>query len=290
MNKTLVLLAAGKGSRFGGLKQLQTFQPQNATLAEFAIWDALQAGFDHFVAIVSEETHSDFERIFQKLNLQNCSTCILQTCCEAPISSRTKPWGTGHALYCARHAIHTPFVIVNGDDFYGQSAYRLAAEFLERNSNDFALIGYPLGKTLSENGYVSRALCTLENHQVIALNECLNIQRINGKIVSTQDKKQTFLDDKALVSMNFWILQPSILEHLETAWGKFLEHLTDPLKQEFYLPVAIQNIAQKNSISIKLIENVSDHWLGITYANDVDKVQKTLLELTETHYYPKSFK
>lgn len=290
MNKTLVLLAAGKGSRFGGLKQLQTFQPQNATLAEFAIWDALQAGFDHFVAIVSEETHSDFEHVFQKLNLQNCSTCILQTCCEASISTRTKPWGTGHALYCARHAIHTPFVIVNGDDFYGQSAYRLAAEFLERNSSDFALIGYPLGKTLSENGYVSRALCTLENHQVVALNECLNIQRINGKIVSTHDKKQTFLDDKALVSMNFWILQPSILEHLETAWGKFLEHLTDPLKQEFYLPVAIQNIAQKNSISIKLIENVSDHWLGITYADDVDKVQKTLLKLTEAHYYPKSFK
>lgn len=290
MNKTLVLLAAGKGSRFGGLKQLQTFQPQNATLAEFAIWDALQAGFDHFVAIVSEETHNDFEHVFQKLNLQNCSTCILQTCYEEPISTRTKPWGTGHALYCARHAIHTPFVIVNGDDFYGQSAYRLAANFLERNSSDFALIGYPLGKTLSENGYVSRALCTLENHQVVALNECLNIQRIHGKIVSTQDKNQTFLDDKALVSMNFWILQPSILKYLEIAWRKFLECLTDPFKQEFYLPVAIQNIAQKNNISIKLIENVSDHWLGITYADDVDKVQKTLLDLTEAHYYPKSFK
>lgn len=293
MDKTLVLLAAGKGSRFGGLKQLHAFQPQNATLAEFAIYDALKAGFNHFVAIVSEETHTYFQNIFKKLNLQNCSECVLQGNAYVPPklqTKRQKPWGTGHAFLCACHAINSPFVIINGDDFYGPSAYRLAADFLDKEQHSFALVGYPLGKTLSECGSVSRALCSVQNHQVISLHEYLNIKETAGQITSIHNEKSTLLDANSIVSMNFWILQTSILKHIESSWESFLYNLENSETQEFYLPMAIQNIAKENNISIQLIENnTTEQWLGITYANDVPWVQENLNKMTRAGLYPQIF-
>ena len=286
--KTLVLLAAGKGSRFGGLKQLHRFQPQNATLAEYAIWDALQAGFDHFVAIVSEETQEEFYRIFKDMGVGDRSCCVLQNNTEN--ICRSKPWGTGHALYVARNSIHTPFIIANGDDFYGREAFYQAAEFLENNSKDFALVGYPLGGTLSPNGYVSRALCYTQENCICQLQECTQIERSSeGIILGYENARARVLDPQQWVSMNFWVLQSSVLPYLEKQWSLFLDQLQDPEKEEFYLPTAIQAIAQQNNISIRLLKNEKGDWQGITYAKDTDSMQQNILIWTHEHRYPSSF-
>lgn len=287
METTLVLLAAGKGSRFGGLKQLHTFQPQQATLAEYAIFDAKQAGFNHFVAIVSEETKAEFESIFKKLHLENCSKCVLQP--KPDITNRTKPWGTGHALLSVKDYVKTPFVIVNGDDFYGNMAYRLAANFLKTNTKDFALVGYRLSETLSKNGYVSRALCTINTNRVTKLTEYTHIERQGNEVVHKTEVQTILLDKSAYVSMNFWVLQPNIFKHLENQWNLFLKDIKSIEKDEFYLPVAIQNIAKECNLSIHLLPNEESHWLGITYANDVVDAQKQLLQLTQQGSYPKNF-
>lgn len=285
---TLVILAAGKGSRFGGLKQLHTFQPQNATLAEFAIWDALQVGFDYFVAIVSEETKGYFETVFAKLHIADRSCCVVQKT-DSIFQNRTKPLGTGHALLSAVDVIHTPFVIVNGDDFYGREAYRLARTFSQNNKKDFALVGYPLRETLSENGYVSRGLCSTNGRCVLSIDEHTHIERIGDSIVSRVGEQMVELDPETFVSMNFWILQHSILQDLESRWQLFLKNLQDPQNDEFFLPNAIRDIATEKGIPIRLLKNFSGGWLGITYAGDVEKAQEVLLKKTASGIYPKVF-
>lgn len=286
---TLVLLAAGKGSRFGGLKQLHTFEPQGATLAEFALWDAWQHGFRNFVAVVSEETQEGFQEIFKKWGLEDRSTCILQEQNDSKTKqfSRQKPWGTAHALYSVRQHVHTPFVIINADDFYGRDAYHYAAQFLQTHKEDYALVGYPLGKTLSSNGSVSRAVCTLnEDHYVTHLQEYSHIEEKNGQIIGQLDDQSLGLDTNTFVSLNFWILQPSIFKPLEEKWNMFLEQLTDPQKDEFYLPVAIQSIAQDLNLNIHCLTNLNGHWLGVTYAQDAASVQNALADLTQEKQYP----
>ena len=287
MDITLVLLAAGKGSRFGGLKQLHTFLPQQATLAEYAIYDAQKAGFNHFVAIVSEETKADFENIFKKLNLQHCSECVLQP--QANLENRKKPWGTGHALLSVKNIVKTPFVIVNGDDFYGDNAYTLAAHFLNNNHQDFAMVGYRLSETLSENGYVSRALCALDNNHVTALTEHTHIEKQGDEIVDTANNNIVHLDKNAFVSMNFWVLQPRIFDYLQEEWDLFFNQIKCFEKEEFYLPVAIKNKEKKCNLAIQLLPNEGSHWLGITYANDVKIAQEKLLQQTHQGKYPPNF-
>lgn len=285
---TLVILAAGKGSRFGGLKQLHTFQPQDATLAEFAIWDALQAGFDHFVAIVNEQTQPYFDTVFKKMHIKDCACCVLQKTDEV-FANRTKPLGTGHALLSAAKAIHTPFIIVNGDDFYGREAYRLAKNFLQNHTKDFALVAYPLKETLSNQGYVSRGLCSVEGDRVVSINEHTHIERSGEDIVSKVGESAVILDPTTFVSMNFWILQHTVLHELAAKWNFFLKHLKDPLNDEFFLPNVIRDIAAEKEIPIRLLKNLSDSWLGITYAKDVKKTQEALLSKTSRGIYPKNF-
>lgn len=292
IDKTLVLLAAGKGSRFGGLKQIHRFQPQEATLAEFAIWDALQVGFNRFVAIVSEDTHEFFGAIFKKLNLNKVSQCVLQTQENVPADlckNRQKPWGTGHALLCIRHAVHSPFVVVNADDFYGRKAYQFASIFIDNNPVNFALVGYPLEKTLSHYGPVSRALCTIQNDTVIGLDEWTHIEKFEDKICGERDHKSIVLQKDTLTSMNFWILQPTIFDELQNQWELFLKHIHQSQTQEFYLPTAIQELAKEKEVAIKMLPNVDDVWLGITYPQDIMDTQQALLLLTQQGVYPQRF-
>ena len=285
---TLVILVAGKGSRFGGLKQLHTFQPQGATLAEYAVWDALQSGFDYFVAIVSEDTKDYFEGVFERMGIADRACCVLQKT-DKCFENRIKPLGTGHALLSAVDAIHTSFVIVNGDDFYGREAYRLAKTFLKNNKKDFALVGYPLKETLSDNGYVSRGLCSTNGSCVLSIDEHTHIERFGNEIISRVGENEEKLDPETFVSMNFWILQDFILRELKARWNAFLENLKDPQNEEFFLPNAIRDIAMKHGIPIRLLKNLSDSWLGITYAGDVEKAQAILFQKTASGVYPKKF-
>lgn len=299
--KTLVFLAAGRGSRFGGLKQLHRFQPQRAFLAEYALFDAWEAGFRHFIAVVSPDTQGAFQLLFKKLHLEAVSRCVLQTDGGIPQAwrnERIKPWGTGQALLTARAFIETPFVIVNGDDFYGRDAYRLAADFIDTNPSEAALVAYPLDTTLSPNGSVSHALCTVENDCVIRLDE-YNCERYDGRIVGkyknctsnedNTDSSTVVLDPKQPTSVNFFVLPQTILQPLKTQWEMFLSNVTDPKNDEFFLPTAIQAVLKHQSKALHLLTNPRGRWLGVTYAGDTEIVEKFLTEQTAAGSYPKTF-
>jgi UTP-glucose-1-phosphate uridylyltransferase len=289
---TLVLLAAGHGSRFGGLKQLHAFGEQKATLAEFAIFDALRNGCGRFIAVVNAETKAAFERIFHHMNLAEASCieqCIHDIPCNASVDirQRRQPWGTGHALWTVRDVVSTPFMIVNADDFYGPSAYHLGANYLAQESKHYGLVTYPLAKTLSSNGFVSRGLCAVdENDCVTHIRECtrigLNYQQI------TVNANEEILSPDTLVSMNFWILRPNIFDVLEELFIQFLKDTTDISTEEFYLPEAICSASKLLNVNLASIPNKYDAWLGVTYAKDVLKVNKALHDLTISKVYPKN--
>ena len=290
MELSLVLLGAGKGSRFGGLKQLKCFGPQEATLAEFAIYDAWQNGFRHFVAVVSPETRAGFESIFRHLHIENCSVCVEQQLSDLPVSlpetvlsQRLKPWGTAHALWCARRYVKTPFVVINGDDFYGRNAYALARKFFEKHEA-LGLVSYPLGKTLSDNGYVSRGICGVEAGKLSNICEYLNIERKGDKIVS----EGRCFDEDQPTSMNFWMLQPSIFEHLNRILENFVQSYGSDPKREIYLPTSILEVAQSAHVPIHCFQNTQDQWMGVTYTADVEHLNQSLAKLTDRQCYPSS--
>ncbi|MDR0646850.1 MAG: hypothetical protein LBF43_00235 [Puniceicoccales bacterium] len=289
---TLVLLAAGHGSRFGGLKQLHTFGEQKATLAEFAIFDALRNGCSRFVAVVNAETKVGFERIFHRMGLTEAS-CIEQCTHAIPrnasinVRKRQQPWGTGHALWTVRDIVSTPFMVVNADDFYGPSAYRLGTDYLARESKHYGLVTYPLAKTLSANGYVSRGLCAVdENAWVTHIRECKHIALNHRQI--TVNAGEEILSPDTPVSMNFWILRPNIFSVLEELFAQFLQKTTDILAAEFYLPEAICSASKLLNVNIASIPNKHDAWLGVTYAEDVSKVNEVLRDSTLSKGYPKN--
>ncbi|MDR0755725.1 MAG: hypothetical protein LBE99_02350 [Puniceicoccales bacterium] len=289
---TLVLLAAGHGSRFGGLKQLHVFGEQKATLAEFAIFDALRNGCGRFVAVVNGETIAGFERIFRRMSLAE-TFCIEQCTHDIPrdvsmdIRKRRQPWGTGHALWTIRDIVSTPFMIVNADDFYGPSAYPLGADYLAQESKHYGLVTYPLAKTLSPNGYVSRGLCTVdENAWVTHIRECTRIG-LNQQQITVNTSGEVLSPD-TLVSMNFWILRPNIFDVLEELLIQFLKETPDILTAEFYLPEAICEASKLLNVKIASIPNKYDAWLGVTYVEDVSKVNEALHDFTISKMYPKN--
>ena len=302
VEKTLVLLAAGRGSRFGGLKQLHRFRPQGAFLAEYTLFDAWEAGFRRFIAIVSPDTHEAFQTLFRKRHLDTVARCVLQTddgVPEAWRNGRTKPWGTGQALLAAGTFIKTPFAMVNGDDFYGYEAYRLAADFIDRRPAEAALVGYPLQTTLSPNGSVSRALCTVENNSITRLDEYV-CELQSGRIVGTRKSytsegacdtatSVTTLDPNQPTSLNFFVLPQTVLSLLKAQWENFLVNVSDPKNEEFFLPNAVQAIVRQQNKTLHLLMNIHGRWRGVTYAKDTEAVERVLTEQTVAGYYPKTF-
>lgn len=301
VEKTLVLLAAGRGSRFGGLKQLHRFRPQNSFLAEYAIFDALKAGFRRFVAIVSPDTHEAFQALFKERHLENVARCVLQTDDGVPQiwrNRRSKPWGTGQALVVAGTFIETPLVIVNGDDFYGREAYQLAADFIDQHPSEAALVAYPLEATLSPNGSVSRALCTVENNNVLRLeeytceiqgNEVIGKQKHSATTNTDNTKDTVVLDPQQPTSLNFFVLPQTILSPLKALWEQFLKNVTDLKNEEFFLPTAVQAVLKQQHKDLHLLNNTRGQWLGVTYAKDTEVVEKFLTEQTAAERYPQTF-
>ena len=309
VEKTLVLLAAGRGSRFGGLKQLHRFRPQEAFLAEYALFDAWEAGFRRFVAIVSSDTREAFQSLFKKRHLEDVARCVLQTDDGVPQkwrNERTKPWGTGQALLAAGAFIETPFVIANGDDFYGREAYQLAADFIDQHPSEAALVAYLLEATLSPNGSVSRALCIVENNCVTRLDEytCeIRGNKVVGKrkVCSSQILETpsagsadtadavVALEPKQPTSLNFFVLPKTILSPLKALWERFLSNVTDPKNEEFFLPTAVQTVLKQQHKDLHFLNNTRGRWLGVTYAKDTEVVEKFLTEQTAIGSYPKTF-
>jgi UTP-glucose-1-phosphate uridylyltransferase len=288
---TILLMAAGSGSRYGKLKQFDDLGPNGEFLMEFSIYDAIKNGFEHIVVITKSE-NQDFLKKYLTARIPNSIKLdvLVQKIDDIPKGSnfsgvRKKPWGTAHAVWTARDIINSPFVIINADDYYGQNAFKGAAEFIRTHKNDdsFALVGYKLEDTLSEFGTVSRGVCTLKDNYLKTIIERTKIIKKNGTIIDEDSTNR--LDPKSTVSMNFWICNPKIFEYTEPYFSSFLADPNNHQKNEIYLPFVAQEMMKNKLITVKVI-NSNSEWFGVTYYNDKDIAVKTLDKLVSEGKYP----
>ena len=288
---TLLLMAAGSGSRYGKLKQFDDLGPADEFLMEFSIFDALKNNFNHIVVITKAANQSFLESHLSNLLPSDVKLDVLvQEINDIPEgvfleTKREKPWGTAHAVWTARNVIKGSFVIINADDYYGQNAFEGAANFIKNNTsnNTFALVAYNLKNTLSKFGSVSRGVCEVENNHLKSIIERTQISEKESQIID-EDSGVT-LDPNAAVSMNFWICNPSIFTYIETYFSTFLENSDNLEKSEIYLPFVTQEMMENGHITVKVIEAQSD-WFGVTYYDDKDIAVQTLSELTQKGAYP----
>lgn len=289
---TLLLMAAGSGSRYGKLKQFDELGPGKEFLLEFSIYDAISYGFDHIV-LVTKEANKDFlkdylsDRLPKSLKLDVVVQDINDLPPNASIntSKREKPWGTAQAVWAARHVIDTDFVIINADDYYGKQAFEAAANFVKNNTskNTYALVGYSLKDTLSDYGSVSRGVCSADGEQLLSIEEHTKISIIEGEIVDTNSGRK--LNPDTIVSMNFWICNTSIFNYIETYFSNFLQVPENLDKSEIYLPFVAQEMMANGLIDINVIEANSD-WFGVTYYEDKAEAVSILRDLTNKKLYP----
>ena len=286
---TLLLMAAGSGSRYGKLKQFDDLGPNGEFLMEFAIYDAIQNNFEQIVVITKKENVSFLEEHLSSRLPKNIKLSVLaQELTDLPdgvtfTGERKKPWGTAHAVWTARNVIDGPFVVINADDFYGQAAYKKAAEFMKSDNKAYALLGYTLKNTLSEHGSVSRGVCEVEGNNLKSVQERLKLVQKEDKVIDEDTNLEFTGDEQA--SMNFWICRPSIFDKIESEFRLFLKDENRIANSELYIPLMIQEMLQANEIEVKCIPSGGD-WFGVTYASDKEKAMESLKEKTDSGKYP----
>ena len=293
---TLVILAAGMGSRYGGLKQIDSFSPEGDTIIDFSLYDALQAGFGKFVFIIRKSFEKEFKDIFnKKLEGKAEIAYVFQELENVPEKyinpERTKPWGTGHALLMTKDVVKENFAIINGDDFYGKEAFEVMAKSLSKkdmNSNDFNTMAYLLKNTVSDHGYVSRGECLVKDkNYLLDVTERTHIEKIDGKIIRKDDDGTYILiDGNTVVSMNFWGFTPRFFEFGGALFEKFLEMNKENLKAEFYIPNIVSEIVKSNRATVEVLKSDAQ-WFGVTYKDDKPIVQKAIEQLKNNSIYPK---
>ncbi len=294
---TLVILAAGMGSRYGGLKQIDAFTPEGDTIIDFSLYDALQAGFGKFVFIIRKSFEKEFKEIFnKKLEGKAEVAYVYQELENVPDKyinpERTKPWGTGHALLMAKDAVKENFAIINADDFYGKAAFEVMAKSLtEKNKEtyDFNTMAYLLKNTVSDHGFVSRGECEVnENGFLTAVTERTHIEKIDGQLMRKDDKGDFVpIDENVVVSMNFWGFTPKCFEFGSQLFEEFLEENKEDLKAEFYLPSIVNEILKSGKASVEVLKSDAK-WFGVTYKEDKEIVQKAIGELKKQNVYPRN--
>ncbi len=286
---TLLLMAAGKGSRYGKLKQFDGLGPNEEFLMEFSIYDALEVGFDHIV-VITQKSNVDFlrEHLESRLPSDIKIDVLAQELNDLPMGitageGREKPWGTAHAVWTARAVIEQPFVVINADDYYGKKAYEKAAAFIDNNQNGtYGLVAYTLSDTLSDFGSVSRGVCEQDGKKLTSVVERIKIEKQQDQIVDT-DSGIKFSGDE-LVSMNFWVCHPSIFSVIEEELRTFIEAGENLEKGEVYLPFVIQDMLQSGTTQVEVIPSES-HWFGVTYADDKETAVNYLSKMTDEGEY-----
>ncbi|MFX0555595.1 nucleotidyltransferase family protein [Maribacter sp. CXY002] len=285
---TLLLMAAGSGSRYGKLKQFDDLGPNGEFLMEFAIYDAIQNDFEQIVVITKKENVAFLEEhLSGRLPKHIKLNVLAQELTDLPSGvtfegERKKPWGTAHAVWTARNVINGPFVVINADDFYGQAAYKKAAEFMKTNESAYALLGYTLQDTLSEHGSVSRGVCEVNGDNLISVQERLKLIKVDDDIID-EDTNLKF-NGTEQASMNFWVCRPSIFNKIESAFRVFLNDEDRIANSELYLPFMIQEMLQAKEIEVKCIPSGGD-WFGVTYASDKEKAMESLQNKTKEGQY-----
>ena len=295
MKPTLLILAAGMGSRYGGLKQIEPVGPNGETILEYSVFDAIRAGFGKVVFVIRESFADDFKNRFEpKLNGKIEIEYVYQEIDKLPKGfklpeDREKPWGTGHAVLMAKDIIKDPFAAINADDFYGAKAYQVIAENLNQSvvPNKYAMVGYQLSNTLSEFGSVSRGICvTDDNNQLTQITETHKIRTEGNQILcKSEGKKDMELTGKEIVSMNFWGFQPSIFCFIENQFVDFLHHNINQPKSEFYIPFVVFEMIKRGQINVEVL-TADSPWFGVTYKEDKPFVIQQIQNLTDQGIYP----
>lgn len=292
---TLLVLAAGIGSRYGGLKQMDQVGPSGETIIDYSIYDAMQAGFGKVVFVIREDIEKDFKEVFiDKLKDRIEVDYVFQHIDMVPkgvrfSSARKKPWGTGHAVIVAEQKINEPFAVINADDFYGGSSYRVMADFLTNSSdiNEYSMVGYRLDRTLSDHGYVARGVCETNKESYLKIvTERTKIEKENNKIIFTdEDGTKTALTGSEIVSMNFWGFNTSVFNYLNKHFIKFMTENSSNPKAEFFIPDMIADLIKKNTAKVKVL-NTDESWFGVTYREDKPVVIESIRELVCKGVYP----
>lgn len=293
---TLVILAAGMGSRYGGMKQIDGVGNHGEPIIEFSIYDAKQAGFENVVLIIKREHEEAFKQaLTNKLEGKINVRFAYQDMCNIPEGftvpeGRVKPWGTTHALLACKGIVDGPFAIINADDFYGRDAYKVIYDFLttEVKDNQYAMVGYPCINTLTDNGTVTRGLCQEDENKCLAsIVEIQKIAKKDGHAVYEDNGEWKEISDTSLVSMNFWGFTPAIFKDMEEIFAKFLqEHLEEnPLKCEHVIPTAVGTLVKEHKCSVKMLSS-KDAWFGVTYKEDKPNVMQKIQEMKDAGIYP----
>lgn len=296
---SLFVLAAGMGSRYGGLKQMEGFGPNGETIIDYSIYDAIKAGFNKVVFVIREDMVEDFKEVFMEryqdaIDINYCiqSVDMLPEWYELN-PKRTKPWGTTHALLVSKDLINEPFLVINGDDFYGKDAFKMAENFLRKecDKNSYAIVGYPLKNVISDIGTVKRGICQVDSKGYLkALEETFEIKRdeygvING--VTWDGKKREGINEETLVSMNMFCYHPAIFKEFEEEFEQFLKENDDELEGEYIMAVGLNNIVKNKKGKIKVLRTSSE-WFGVTNPEDAQIVRKKLKELIKDGKYPQN--
>lgn len=295
MKPTLVILAAGMASRYGSMKQVQSFGPAGETIMDYSIYDAIRAGFGKVVFIIRSQYAEQFKSLFEpKLKGRIQTEYVFQeldahTNGYSFPAERTKPWGTAHAVLCSKDAVKEPFAVINADDFYGRNAFEQAAQFLQQacTPSTYAIIGYDLTATLSDHGTVNRGVCMLDPQGDLAsITERINIARVNHAISSEDGLTPKTLGEDTKVSMNFWCFDPSFFSHTEKQFTTFLKENGHELKSEFFIPLVADQFIKEGG-KVKVVSTTSN-WFGVTYKEDAPFVQNSLQQLIDAGEYPQS--
>ncbi|HYX05524.1 MAG TPA: sugar phosphate nucleotidyltransferase [Bacteroidales bacterium] len=296
MKPTLLILAAGMGSRYGSLKQIDQLGPSGETIIDYSVYDAVRAGFGKVVFVIRRSIEEEFKEVFlNRFGDKIKVDFVLQELDNVPegisySKERVKPWGTGQAILVAAEKINEPFIAINADDFYGVEAFKAAAAYLTRISdleqNEYCMIGYQLKNTLSEFGSVSRGICETDPEQFLqTVTERTSIRETGGKVIAEENDEHIELDPDALVSMNFWGFTPTVFDFLKEKFRAFIEQHANQPKAEFYIPVVVNELIQAEQARVKVLTSTGK-WFGITYKEDREKVVQAIAHQVETGQYP----
>lgn len=300
----LVVMAAGMGSRYGGLKQIDPVDKEGHIIMDFSVYDAVKAGFKKVIFIIKKENEADFKAaIGDRLSKHLDVTYVFQDLKNLPEGyevpeGRVKPWGTGHAVLSCIDEINGPFAVINADDYYGANAFRMAYDFLTQNQDEdgiyrYMMVGYKLENTLTENGHVARGVCvTDEEGHLQKIHERTHIERHEGSVAYTEDEGKTWtaLPQDSTVSMNMWGFSESIMKELKARFPKFLEENlpVNPMKCEYFLPFVVDELLGENKATVKVLKSM-DKWYGVTYKEDKPVVVAAIQRMKDEGLYPQDF-
>ncbi|MBR6469030.1 MAG: nucleotidyltransferase [Lachnospiraceae bacterium] len=296
---TLVIMAAGMGSRYGGLKQIDPVDEQGNKIIDFSIYDAIRAGFKKVVFIIKKENEHDFktligDRVKDRIEVEY----VFQELTDIPKGSgvpegRVKPWGTAHAVLSCRGIIDGPFAVINADDYYGREAFKLICDFLSGlkpgSEGEYAMVGYKIENTLTENGYVSRGICSTDDNGYLKdIVERTHIEKRNGGAAFTEDGEHyTDISPESIVSMNLWGFSKGFIDEINLSFERFFKETVpgNPLKAEHYLPGVVDELLKAGRAKVKVLRS-SDRWFGVTYKEDKPFVEESIRKLKEKGEYP----